>query len=359
MAVEIDTLEGTRYGDKDVDLLLFALGNMVSDIVPPTMRLTPIVISNRQWSVLGTEDEHMEAWNQELHELSEKLQRAAETYLGITVSIGFSQPIEQWTDIPAGCKQAEASLKYRVMLGNEAIIYSEDVLREPESDVQYPFRAERELISAIKSGYRQQAEEKLGRLMQELVKPPFHFEEYQLALFRIMTEICGLLQEEGIPLKKIVRDEQPLIQQMSAMRTVEEMEEWFIHKLIHPVISHLDEQRGSQLKKISEAVIDMIHSEFATDLTLELCASRIGYHPHYVSKVFRQETGINFSEYLLQYRLQMAKTWLTDTNLTITEIAEQLKYTNPTNFIRYFRKIEGITPGQYREKMIGVSAKNI
>ncbi|MNN74722.1 DNA-binding transcriptional regulator AraC [compost metagenome] len=45
----------------------------------------------------------------------------------------------------------------------------------------------------------------------------------------------------------------------------------------------------------------------------------------------------------------MAKKWLTETDMTITEMAEKLKYTNPTNFIRYFRKIEGITPGQYRE----------
>ncbi|MNG28343.1 HTH-type transcriptional regulator YesS [compost metagenome] len=66
--------------------------------------------------------------------------------------------------------------------------------------------------------------------------------------------------------------------------------------------------------------------------------------------MFRQETGINFAEYLAQYRLDIAKRWLRETNMTVTDIAEKLNYNNPANFIRYFRKMEGITPGQYRGK---------
>ncbi|MNL85040.1 Transcriptional activator NphR [compost metagenome] len=63
---------------------------------------------------------------------------------------------------------------------------------------------------------------------------------------------------------------------------------------------------------------------------------------------------MNFADYLAQYRLEVAKRWLKETELTITDIAEKLKYNNPANFIRYFRKMEGMTPGQYRDKNRGV-----
>jgi AraC-like DNA-binding protein len=349
MAVEIDTLDSTRYSDKDYDLILFALSNMVGEIVSVPNRLTPVVLNNRQLTILGTSLPEANAWSGELQSWAESIQWASNKFLGITVSVGFSYPTDDWVNIPAACKQAEESLRYRVRLGNEAIIYSEDVLSPPSEDASYPFRLEQELMEAIKSDSKAQAEEKFKGYIRDLVKPPFRYQEYQVGLMRIVTGIGGLLLEEGIPLSALVRGEATVFEQMSAIRTTDEMEAWFVETFIGPAMAMLEERRSHKLRSISDAVIGMIHQAFDTDLTLEYCASQINYHPHYVSKVFRHEVGVTFSDYLLRFRLQMAKRWLTETDMTITEIAERLKYTNATNFIRYFRKIEGTTPGKYRE----------
>ncbi|MGO4495212.1 helix-turn-helix domain-containing protein [Paenibacillus sp. 2RAB27] len=58
-----------------------------------------------------------------------------------------------------------------------------------------------------------------------------------------------------------------------------------------------------------------------------------------------------FDEYLAQYRVRIAKKWLTETSMKISDIAEKLQYNNSQNFIRYFRKMEGMTPGQYRNSV--------
>lgn len=133
-----------------------------------------------------------------------------------------------------------------------------------------------------------------------------------------------------------------------------EIEDWFLSHLIIPGIDLLEERRQAQFTSISQEVKRLIEEAFDTDLTLEKCSARINYHPQYISRVFRQETGVNFADYLAQYRLEVAKRWLKETELTITDIAEKLKYNNPANFIRYFRKMEGMTPGQYRDKNRGV-----
>lgn len=57
----------------------------------------------------------------------------------------------------------------------------------------------------------------------------------------------------------------------------------------------------------------------------------------------------------MNYRLEMAKRWLTETDMTIREIAERLQYHNPQNFIRSFRKKEQVTPGAYRKLKQGSS----
>ncbi|MNJ03635.1 DNA-binding transcriptional regulator AraC [compost metagenome] len=49
------------------------------------------------------------------------------------------------------------------------------------------------------------------------------------------------------------------------------------------------------------------------------------------------------------YRFKMAKKWLEETDMPVKDIAARLRYNNSQNFIRSFRKQEGMTPGQYRE----------
>ncbi|WP_313731559.1 helix-turn-helix transcriptional regulator [Cohnella nanjingensis] len=65
--------------------------------------------------------------------------------------------------------------------------------------------------------------------------------------------------------------------------------------------------------------------------------------------LFRKETNCSFSEYLAAYRFKMAKKWLAETEMPVKDIAVRLQYNNSQNFIRSFRKQEGMTSGQYRE----------
>jgi AraC-like DNA-binding protein len=66
--------------------------------------------------------------------------------------------------------------------------------------------------------------------------------------------------------------------------------------------------------------------------------------------VFKKEMGMTFSDYVAEYRMNIAKEWLETTTMRLAEIAERLNYSNTTAFIRIFRKVVGMTPGQYREQ---------
>jgi AraC-like DNA-binding protein len=81
-----------------------------------------------------------------------------------------------------------------------------------------------------------------------------------------------------------------------------------------------------------------------------MIGERLHYNPNYLSSIFKKEYGTTFSDYLVSYRLEIAKKWLVQGDMTIKEIAERLQYQNSQNFIRSFRKKEQITPGMYRKQ---------
>jgi two-component system, response regulator YesN len=348
IALQIDTLKETRYEEKDLDLLMFAINNMVGELVLAEQRLMPVVISDFQVTLIGSSKDSTE-FKEQIFNLSDEIQKAIFQYLNIKTSIGISRPFSSFADTQQALHEAMTSLKYRVGLGQESILFIEDVQPQKNSLFVFPLDEEQVLFDAIRSGDMEQSKLALKKFIEELFQPHSQNQDYHLPLLRLMIDILKFGQELSISIDETMDGDDSIIQSLFKLRDVQEIEHWFLSKFIQPFIVELDRRRDSQYKHISEAIIDMIQREFDSDLTLESCSSRINYHPHYVSRVFRKETGINFGEYLTQHRIEMAKKWLRESDMKIGEIAERLRYNNSANFIRSFRKMVGKTPGQYRE----------
>lgn len=103
----------------------------------------------------------------------------------------------------------------------------------------------------------------------------------------------------------------------------------------------------------SENVIDniktYIHKNFTKDLTLEKISSLFYLNPSYLSFLFKEKTGQNFTDYINQLRIEQAKTLLKSTDDKIYKIAKLLGYVNPKYFFRVFKKMTGLTPEEFRK----------
>ncbi|OJG27158.1 hypothetical protein RU98_GL002938 [Enterococcus caccae] len=83
-------------------------------------------------------------------------------------------------------------------------------------------------------------------------------------------------------------------------------------------------------------------------VTLENVAKKFHFHPNYLSSLVKQNTQQTFTECLIALRLNYAKQYLTQTDLTIQEIIENLGYSDKAFFFKVFKKETGYTPGAYR-----------
>ena len=92
----------------------------------------------------------------------------------------------------------------------------------------------------------------------------------------------------------------------------------------------------------------IISEEFKRGISLSYVARRIGLTPTYFSSIFKQQTGISFSEYLDNIRFSHAKNLLLFTDIPILEIAEASGFEDYTNFSRRFKKLFGMTPSDFR-----------
>lgn len=99
------------------------------------------------------------------------------------------------------------------------------------------------------------------------------------------------------------------------------------------------------------ALLQFIQENYAT-VTLEQVAEKFHYTPEHVSRLFKSTTGKTFTQLLQQVRIEKAQILLSDTNLTVADIASQVGYDTTEHFIRLFKKNLKITPTEYRKKGI-------
>ena len=111
----------------------------------------------------------------------------------------------------------------------------------------------------------------------------------------------------------------------------------------------LSVRQSAKAASYAKIIKDCVDREYLENhMSLEYVAGKVGRSAAYVSKLFKDEFGSNFLEYITKKRLEKSKELLEKTDMTIYEITERAGYADVSNFIKVFKRRYGITPGDYR-----------
>lgn len=353
LTLQIDNLQETRFHEQDRELLLFAVNNIVGEVLPAHSRFSPIQLNQSQVTLVTSDSEHAEEWKNDYYQAAEAVKQKVEQYLHIQVSIGISKPYLSLSDTVKAYGESLAALKSRINLGPDIIIHYEDI--ENNSDTSNHVYThlkvmEEQLVQALREGQVDRAIEVFQRYLESVLHKDSYMHEHHILLLQLVTRMIQVVQDNGISVKKVLSGEGEL-ERFLRLQTREEIMLWFQNRLFIPITNILSDKSDRQYVNIADKLVSMIHQQYASDITLESCSALMNFHPVYVSRVFKKEMGVTFSEYLFDYRMNMAKVMLETTDMKISEIGERLQYKNISAFIRGFRKMFGVTPGQYREQL--------
>ncbi|MDQ0256717.1 YesN/AraC family two-component response regulator [Evansella vedderi] len=106
------------------------------------------------------------------------------------------------------------------------------------------------------------------------------------------------------------------------------------------------EEKASAVDKVKD-YIDMYFSE---NISIEEIARKLYVHPSHLMRAFKKEHGITISHYRNKKRIKEAKDLLTQTKLSMTEIAIIIGFNTPQYFSTIFLKEEGLTPKEYKQQ---------
>lgn len=94
--------------------------------------------------------------------------------------------------------------------------------------------------------------------------------------------------------------------------------------------------------------LDYIYDHLHTKITTITLADYVGLHPSYLSRLFKEETGVSITEYILDKKIETAKNMLIYSDYSIAQISNVLAFPNQSYFTKLFHQKTGITPGKFR-----------
>ncbi|CAM4414815.1 YesN/AraC family two-component response regulator [Paenibacillus endophyticus] len=102
---------------------------------------------------------------------------------------------------------------------------------------------------------------------------------------------------------------------------------------------------------VIEQMKSILEQEYGKNFEMERMAETVGMSANYLSRLFKQETGMTLTDYLIDIRIEKAKQFLTDhPNLKNYEISQLVGYSDPVYFNKLFKKMTGETPKDYKGK---------
>ena len=132
------------------------------------------------------------------------------------------------------------------------------------------------------------------------------------------------------------------------MNDLEGIRTWFLDK-ISILCRKIVSKKKNQSTDVIERAKIYINKQYNKAISLDDVSREVDISPYYFSKIFKEETGVNFIDYLTKIRIDKAKELLLYSDLSMKVICCKIGYSDPNYFSRSFKKIAGVTPTEYKE----------
>ena len=147
------------------------------------------------------------------------------------------------------------------------------------------------------------------------------------------------------------KNDTQLFKDINDLYNVEDFYFWFM-KLIETTFEELSSLEKNPTKTVVQLIEKVIMENLEENLSLEFIAEKVFLSPKYISRIFKEEKGMNITQFMMEYKLKKAAKLLVESNLPLEELVKQVGFSSSNYFIKKFKEKYSITPVQYRRNSI-------
>ncbi|WP_336764155.1 AraC family transcriptional regulator [Paenibacillus sp. USHLN196] len=273
----------------------------------------------------------------------------ARNRFGLDFALSLGGWVEHFTKIHTSYHQANTLIRYSYFFPDQSAIQDLDLLNRETSSLEisdtYLVNFEKKLQTRDVHGTVQAIQ-----ALVATIKEGMYSAEYSriilLKTVSIYSECISQVRWQPTDASSL-----NLYKQFSLFYNINRYSEWMIH-LVTEFVMHMEKRSEVRSADTISAVKAYIHENLSGDLTLDHVSEQVFISPKYLSKLFKEETGIVYSEYVTNQRMERARELMTQREITVEQVANTVGYRTPAYFIKKFKEIHGCTPKNFMRSLM-------
>lgn len=267
------------------------------------------------------------------------------------VYIGVGNVYSEMEKIRESYREAKDALKCRFVSGEETVICFRDIYPYYDADSSAGMNEDviHELGNVIRISDAEKAAAVLDEALDYLKKSGRERDKVLIFSVETLAEIMKILSELKVNIQSELLNYPTVIAGVFSLDTFEEVRE-YIKKIVREACITIQAEMSDKEKNLVHKVKDYITDHYyQEDISLNSLAQQYFVNSSYLSRVFKEKTGVTFTGYLFDVRMKEAENLVLSTDLKAYEIAERVGISDSHYFSSCFKKHTGMSIAEYKK----------
>ena len=266
-----------------------------------------------------------------------------------TFSMGISSVFKSLYYTPKAYSEALSAYKKRFYQGiNNIIAFTENIDEIKYIDEKHTELLVKTLINNIDIGNLKEVKKNIASIMLYIKENSLDSNNFKSVFSNVILEVYQFSKEFKEVENSYFSADDKLLLNIETIEIYRELEEYIL-KAFELIINKTNQIRSARSAKIIEKAKEYILENYSKDISLKSVAEYVYLNATYFSLLFKNETGKNFVDYLIETRVDAAKRILHQPETKVYEVSKMVGYNETTSFNRAFKRIVGVAPSDYKK----------
>ncbi|GIO31000.1 MULTISPECIES: response regulator [Paenibacillus] len=287
----------------------------------------------------------------------DEIRLSASKFLKLTLTAGAGTVCAKPGEIHQSYRKAMQALDYRLILGNDRVIWIADIETERTDPLNFDELQEKSFIRCLKVGTPDELDALLDGFFNGIQAGQLSVQECQVYLMEILACVMKVAKEFGVEPDHLFGEGAYPFAEIYKYNHIGDVRRW-MGGICRKLMGFIVQGRQTGYNLLVESAKAYIQRHFRdSDLSISTVCSHLHISTGYFSSIFKKETKTTFVNYLMHIRMEAAKEMLRSTDMKAFEIAEAVGFMDPNYFSFCFRKQFGLSPREYRNGNGGVEIR--